>query len=161
MALPPFQRFVDRHGVAVRRFLAASVGPTDADDVLQETMIAALRAYPTLPASTDLRAWVFTIANRKAIDLHRARARRAVPVATVPEPLPAFAGAGTGPPVPEEPELWSAVRRLPPKMRAAVTLRFAVELSHAEIGTVLGCSEEAARRSLHEGLKRLREGWDR
>jgi DNA-directed RNA polymerase specialized sigma24 family protein len=35
-------------------------------------------------------------------------------------------------------------------MRAAVTLRFAVDLSHAEIAAVLDCSEAAARRSLHE-----------
>ncbi len=160
MPLPPFQRFVDAHAGEVRRFLAASVGPTDADDVLQETMIAALRAYPALPPGTNLRAWAFTIAHRKAIDLHRARARRPVAVAALPESVPGdadtTAGLGGGD---AEPELWGAVRSLPPKMRAAVTLRFAVDLTHAEIAAVLDCSEEAARRSLHEGLKRLREGW--
>jgi DNA-directed RNA polymerase specialized sigma24 family protein len=41
-------------------------------------------------------------------------------------------------------------------MRAAVTLRFVGDLSHREIGRALGCSEAAARRSLHEGLERLR-----
>jgi RNA polymerase sigma factor (sigma-70 family) len=160
VALPPFQRFVDAHAGEVRRFLAASVGPTDADDALQETMIAALRAYPALPAFTNLRAWVFTIAHRKAIDLHRARARRPVAVGGVPESVPADAAATPGLAREDaEPELWAAVRGLPPKMRAAVTLRFAVDLSHAEIAAVLDCSEAAARRSLHEVLKRLRETW--
>jgi RNA polymerase sigma factor (sigma-70 family) len=53
-------------------------------------------------------------------------------------------------------ELWSAVRALPPKQRAAVVLRFVNDFSHREVAAVLDCSEEAARRSLHEGLGRLR-----
>jgi RNA polymerase sigma factor (sigma-70 family) len=53
--------------------------------------------------------------------------------------------------------VWDRVRHLPPKQRAALLLRFAGDLSHREVGVALGCSEEAARRSAHEGLKRLRE----
>ena len=64
-----------------------------------------------------------------------------------------------GRPTPRVPDgdLWAAVRALPEKQRAAVTLRFAADLSHREIGRVLDCSDAAARRSVHEGLKRLRE----
>jgi DNA-directed RNA polymerase specialized sigma24 family protein len=57
--------------------------------------------------------------------------------------------------------LWSEVRQLPGKQRAAVVLRFASDLSHGDIGKVLGCSEAAARRNLHEGLEKLRSTWDR
>jgi len=53
------------------------------------------------------------------------------------------------------------VRELPSKQRAAVVLRFANDLPHGDIGRVLGCSEEAARRSVHQGVKRLREVWKR
>jgi DNA-directed RNA polymerase specialized sigma24 family protein len=49
---------------------------------------------------------------------------------------------------------------LPPKQRAAVALRYACDLPHAEIAAALGCSPEAARRSLHEGMKRLRADLD-
>jgi RNA polymerase sigma factor (sigma-70 family) len=56
-------------------------------------------------------------------------------------------------------ELWGAVRELPPKQRAAVVLRFVNDLPHRDIATVLDCSEAAARRSLHEGLAKLREEW--
>ena len=56
-----------------------------------------------------------------------------------------------------DPELWQAVGSLPTKQRAALLLRFAGDLSHREVAAALGCSEEAARRSAHEGLKRLRE----
>ena len=54
-------------------------------------------------------------------------------------------------------ELWAAVGALPPKQRAAVALRYGSDLPHNEIAAALGCSPEAARRSLHEGLKRLRK----
>ena len=57
----------------------------------------------------------------------------------------------------EDGDLWAAVRALPPKQRAAVALRYAGDLSHRDVAAALGCSEEAARRSVHEGLKRLRE----
>jgi len=56
-----------------------------------------------------------------------------------------------------DPGLWDAVGALPPKQRAAVALRYGSDLPHAEIASALGCSPAAARRSLHEGLKRLRK----
>ena len=77
--LPPFQRFLDAHRDAVWRFLVSSVGRDEAEDCFQETFIAALRAYPRLRADSNLRAWVLTIAHRKALDAHRGRSHRAVP----------------------------------------------------------------------------------
>ena len=99
------------------------------------------------------RAWILTIAHHKALDHHRARARRPVPVGAVPDrPAPEEA-----PGVRLEGALWDRVRTLPPKQRGAVLLRVAGELTHAEVARALGTSEEAARRSAHEGLKKLRE----
>lgn len=154
MSLPPFQALIDAHGAAVHRFLVASVGPTDADDCFQEACIAALRAYPHLTHHDNLRAWLLRIAERKVIDAHRARARRALPVAVTPEP-----GGGAPPPEPidGEPAVWARVRSLPHKQRAAVFLRSAAELSYAEVAEALDCSQDAARRNVHQGLKRLRE----
>ncbi|MBA2504846.1 MAG: RNA polymerase sigma factor, partial [Thermoleophilaceae bacterium] len=110
---PPFQVFIDTHREDVYRFLVAAVGPHDADDCFQETFVAAMRAYPRLRGGSNLRAWVLTIANRKAIDLHRARARRPLPVEELPEPAVSFDEPGQS-------ELWSQVRELPPRQRAAV-----------------------------------------
>jgi RNA polymerase sigma factor (sigma-70 family) len=56
-----------------------------------------------------------------------------------------------------DPELWDAVHGLPARQRSAVVLRFVGDLRHREIAEAIGCSEEAARRSLHEGLKTLRK----
>jgi RNA polymerase sigma factor (sigma-70 family) len=53
-------------------------------------------------------------------------------------------------------EVWARVAELPDKQRAALLLRYAGDLSHAQVAAALGCSEEAARRSAHEGLKKLR-----
>jgi len=152
-SLPPFQAFLDEHRAAVLAFLRSMVGPHDADDCFQETFIAAMRAYETLDGRHP-RAWVMTIARRKAIDHHRARVRRPEPRSEVPEQAATdgIPGAGDG-----SRELWAQVAELPPKQRQAVALRFAGDLSYADVAVALECSEEAARRSVHEGLKRLRE----
>jgi RNA polymerase sigma factor (sigma-70 family) len=154
--LPPFQALIDAHGRDVHRFLAASVGPVDADDCYQETWLSALRAYPRLRDAANLRSWLLTIAHRKVIDHARSRGRRPVPVGAADE-LPATSTtldplAGTG-----QTELWGQVAALPPKQRTAVALRFLADSSYAEIATVMGTSKEAARRNVHEALKRLRK----
>jgi RNA polymerase sigma factor (sigma-70 family) len=148
--LPPFQRLLDEHREDVHRFLVASAGPHEADDCFQETFIAALRAYPRLRDGSNLRAWLLTIAHRKAIDAHRARGRRPVPVAEPRETAVADSNPG-------DPELWKRVRALPPKQRGAVVLRYVADLPHSDIARALHCSEDAARASLHAGLAKLRK----
>jgi RNA polymerase sigma factor (sigma-70 family) len=152
-ALPPFQRFLDSNREVVWRFLVSSVGRVEADDCFQETFIAALRAYPRLRADSNLRAWVLTIAHRKALDAHRGRARRALPLAD-PAAVKDRAEASRQP---RDEELWEAVHALPARQRSAVVLRYLADLPHREIAEAIGCSEEAARRSLHEGLAKLRK----
>lgn len=153
--LPPFQTLLDRYAADVLAMLRGAVGRADAEDAFQETFLAALRAYPSLKNDRNLRGWLLTIAHRKAIDHHRARGRRPLPVAEVDEVVEARQ-APFGVPAPDD-GVWDAVAALPPKQRAAVTLRFASDLPHAEIAAALGCSPEAARRSLHEGLTKLRK----
>ena len=147
--LPPFQVLLDEHAADVMAVLRGAVGRVDADDCFQETFLAALRAYPRLDDASNLRGWLMTIAYRKAIDHHRANGRRPVPVEEVVE-------VAVSDPEPDG-EIWGAVATLPPKQRAAVALRYGCDLPHAEIAAALGCSPEAARRNLHEGIKRLRK----
>ena len=147
--LPPFQKLLDDHATDVMGVLRGAVGRSDADDCFQETFLAALRAYPKLEDTRNLRGWLLTIAHRKAIDYHRANGRRPLPIDVIEVETrePQFEGDG----------IWPLVDSLPPKQRAAVALRYACDLPHAEIAAALGCSPEAARRSLHEGIKRLRK----
>jgi RNA polymerase sigma factor (sigma-70 family) len=156
--LPPFQAVFEAERTNVYRFLLATTGPSDADDCFQETWISALRAYPRLRRSDNLRGWLLKIAQNKAIDAHRARARRPVPVESLPDRAAAPASAAAGD---EEGELWAAVRSLPPKQRTAVYCRSVLGMPYGELAELLDSSEEAARRNVHEGLKRLREEWDR
>ena len=153
MSPPPFQRFLDEQREPVWRFLVASVGREHADDCFQETFLAAMRAYPRLRDAENLRGWALTIAHRKALDHHRARARRAVPVADVPERPGPSADAGSDL---EAEEPWAIVRDLPPRQRAVLTLRFAGDLTHAQVAAALGCSQEASRQAQRDGLRTLR-----
>lgn len=150
-SLPPFQTVLDEHSAAVMAILRGAVGREAAEDCFQETFLSALRAYPKLSDGRNLRGWLLTIAHRKAIDHHRASGRNPIPVAEVAEAV-----VEDQMPHPDE-RLWAAVGALPPKQRAAVALRYGSDLPHSEIAAALGCSPAAARRSLHEGLKRLRK----
>lgn len=155
--LPPFQALLDEHGRDVLGFLVASVGPHDAEDCFQETFIAALRAYPELEHGENLRSWLLTIAHRKAIDQHRASSRRATPGGS-----PAEVGGGVAiddrgiEAAVRDGQVWSLVSGLPPKQRSAVVLRFATDMAYRGIGEMLDCSPDAARRNVHEGLRKLR-----
>jgi RNA polymerase sigma factor (sigma-70 family) len=150
-ALPPFQLVFDEHAQSVLTFLAGAVGMSEAEDCFQETMLSALRAYPKLQDAANLRGWLFTIARRKAIDAHRARARRPAPVAD-PDP-----GAALDPHAELDDGLWDQVRNLPVKQRKAVVLRFAGDRSYPEIAQAMSVSQDSARQSVHEGLKKLRK----
>jgi RNA polymerase sigma factor (sigma-70 family) len=150
VSLPPFEHVVAEHSRVVLRVCRALLPADDAQDAAAETFLSALRAYPRLRPDSDLRAWLVTIAHRKALDVHRARARSALPVAELPE------RAGTGPePLPDA-ELWDAVRALPDKQRAAVAYRYVADLPYAEVGALMGTSEAAARRNAADGVKALR-----
>jgi len=150
VTLPPFQAVLDEHKTGVFRYLVASVGVHDANDCFQETMVAALRAYPTLKHADNLGGWLYTIAHRKVIDAVRARDRRPIPVATVPEQRIELADFGDGP-------VWAIVDELPPKQRTAVLLRHAADRPYHEIAAVLECTEAAARQNVRAGLARVRE----
>jgi RNA polymerase sigma factor (sigma-70 family) len=157
--LPPFQLVVDELGPSLRRHVAALVGTTDADDVVQDTLIAALRAYTDLPDGSNVRAWLWTIARNKAIDRHRAQGRRPRTTPLLDANAPAAVGADDVPA--GDDGLWAAVRRLPEAQRLAVSLRFADDLSYAQIAELCGCSAGAARQRVYEGLQALRQGVNR
>lgn len=152
--LPPFQTLLDEHAADLHRFLVASLGPHDGADCFQETVVAALRAYPGLTHADNLRGWLFTIAHRKIVDHARRAQRHALPVADPPEAAVADAAA---PSDAVDPELMEALRALPPKQRSAVVQRYLLDRPYAEVAATLGSSEAAARQNVRIGLRRLRQ----
>jgi RNA polymerase sigma factor (sigma-70 family) len=153
MRPPPFQVFLEEHREPVYRFLRAMVGPDEAEDAFQETFLSALRGYRRLRDGSNLRAWVMTIAYRKAVDARRGRKRRPHPMGEVPD------RPGAGNPEPPDEEVWRRIRDLPAAQRTAVFLRHAGDLAYREVARVMGTSESAARQSVRLGLRRLREEW--
>jgi RNA polymerase sigma factor (sigma-70 family) len=149
----PFEAVVARHGATVLRVCRAVLGPADADDAWSETFLAALRAYPDLPETANVEAWLVTIAHRKAIDVTRAAARKAVPVAALPDEATATAGGqGDG----LDGDLVDAVARLPARQRQAVAYHYLAGLPYAEIAAITGGSTDAARRAAADGIATLR-----
>jgi RNA polymerase sigma factor (sigma-70 family) len=147
--LPPFATVLAQHGPALLRFCRGQAGPDRGDDVFQDTMLAALRAYEGVRDPDAVKTWLFSIAARKAVDAHRAAARAAIPMADPEVVDRASSPAG-------EDAIWADVALLPEKQRQAVTLRYMADLSHREIATVMEISEAAVRRNVFEGLRRLR-----
>jgi len=146
----PFEVVVARHGALVLRVVRAVVGPVDADDAWSETFLAALRAYPDLPAGANVEAWLVTIAHRKAIDVVRATSRRAVPVAEPPERAHPDRADG------RDLDLLAAVAALPPKQRRVVAYHHLAGLPYDEVAAILGGTAAAARRAGADGIARLR-----
>jgi RNA polymerase sigma factor (sigma-70 family) len=152
---PPFEAVVTHHGATVWRVVRAVVGHVDADDAWSDTFLAALKAYPQLPADANIEAWLVTIAHRKAIDIARAASRRAVPVADPPDAAaPARADA-------HDLDLDAAVGALPPKQRQAVAYHYLAGLPYAEIAVILQSSVAAARRAAADGIAALRRTYPR
>jgi RNA polymerase sigma factor (sigma-70 family) len=145
VATPPFERFYEAHRDEIFRYLVRMLGPQAAEDAFQETFLRALRAYTTLSHAGNIRAWVFTIATRVALD----ERRRAKPTAELVE---------TGAPDsrPAHAEIEHLAGSLPRTERAAVVLRYGYDLPYADIAAALGSTEEAARQAASSGVRRLR-----
>jgi RNA polymerase sigma factor (sigma-70 family) len=144
--IPPFETFYAQHAGEVLRVLRRRLGRDRAEDAFQETFLRALKAYDRLRHGEHLRAWVLTIAERVAIDVHR---RAGEPTDELPD-LPHSDGR------PAYEELAFLTDTLPPKERAAVVLRYGYDLDYEQIATALGSSSDAARQAASSGVRRLR-----
>lgn len=148
----PFDRAVEAHGAAVLRVCRHVLGNVhDADDAWQETFLAALRAWPNLDEGANVEAWLVTIARRRSIDIARARSRRAIPVADVPEIVP-WEEEGA-----DHDWVLRAVAELPDRQRRAVTHHHLGGLPHAEVAALIGGSPESVRRASADGMAALRK----
>jgi RNA polymerase sigma factor (sigma-70 family) len=147
----PFEQIVVEHGPVVMRVCHALVGPDDAQDAWSDTFLSALGAYPALRPESNIRAWLVTIAHRKAIDQFRKAARAARPTQDLPDRPAADAGPDAG-----NDDLRAALDALPPKQRGAVIYRYLADLPYAEVATLIDSNEAAARRSAADGIANLR-----
>lgn len=158
-AAPIFSELIDRWGDEIYRFTWRLTGnPTDADDLYQETLLKAFRAYHKLPGDANHRAWLYRIASNTFISDRRKHGRDNPMSEAMEQTLHAPGvdqarrlDAGD---LLREVEAFVAV--LPPKQRVALVLRKYHGHDYAHIAMTLKCSEDAARANVHEALRKVR-----
>jgi RNA polymerase sigma factor (sigma-70 family) len=151
---PDFEQvFRDHHQEIYRYCLAIVRNSADAEDALQATMAAALRALETDDRDIALRPWLFRVAHNESISVLRRRREHGVG-----EELPEVATDSAAEEVDARERLRGLVadlRTLPERQRSALVMRELSGLSYAEIAGALGCAEGAARQVVHEARTAL------
>jgi len=147
-----FSRLVERHQQAVRAFLRRTCGDWAlADDLAQETFLAAWSKIGRLQAGASVRAWLCGIGYNKHLTVRRgaarSRARDAVYQAERPPPAAALAE--------DRLALEAAMAELPPEQRACVALCLAADFSHAEAAEALGLPLGTVKSHVSRGRARL------
>jgi RNA polymerase sigma-70 factor (ECF subfamily) len=159
---PPFSAMVDRVGAEIYRYAwHLTRNQADADDLYQETLIKAFRAYDRLPADANHRAWMYRIASNTFISDKR-KHKRDNPLTEIMEQTlstgtPDHARGLDARDLLQEVEVF--VEQLPPKQRVALVMRKYHGQDYAMIAETLDCSEVAARANVHEALRKLRQAF--
>ena len=145
-----FREIVARHQQAVRSFLRRAIDePADADDLAQETFLAAWAGLGRFRGQASLRSWLCAIAWRKRLTLVRSHRRAADREAALEDPEPSARSPD------QSLDLQAALRRLPEAQRAAVALCLGGGFSHAEAAEVLGAPIGTIKSHVERGRARL------
>jgi len=146
--LPPFWTLVEAHGDELLVHARRLAGDQYAEDVLQDALLRALRAYPRLRHAQHLRAWLYRVTTTTAIDLHRSRRRE-----VVTDEVPAAATHDSY----DEGAFEALIAPLPDGAQTALRLRFVDDLDYEGIADRLGISAVAARQRVSTAVRTLRE----
>jgi RNA polymerase sigma-70 factor, ECF subfamily len=125
-----------------------------AEDIAQETMLAAVGKLHRFDGRRPLGPWLHRIVVNRAIDSVRARRRRAEVSADAVGVPERAAEAADGARLPDE--LVAALATLDPEDRAVVVLRHLLDYSSSEIARMLGFPPATVRTRLRRALERLR-----
>jgi RNA polymerase sigma-70 factor (ECF subfamily) len=138
-----------RYARMVHAILLARVPPGDAEDLVQDVFMSAMRQLRGLRTAAAFRGWLGAIARNRAIDYHR-ESRERVPLENAP---PAKDGAAT-----EDSFLvLAAIRSLPEAYRETLIMRLVEGMTGPEIAERTGLTAESVRVNLCRGMKMLRE----
>jgi RNA polymerase sigma-70 factor, ECF subfamily len=151
--LSTFGELLERHEREIFAYALRLTGDRDdADDVYQETFLAAFRGWPP-PRRGQERAWLYRIATNKVIDRAR-KAKRLVRLSDLSDQRLVAPAQTDGASLAD---MAAAVKVLPEGQRAAFVLRKVQGLEYADVARALECSEEAARSRVAEAMKKVRE----
>lgn len=148
-----FARLVERHQAAVRGFLRRTLGGgwAEADDVAQETFLAAWRTLRSLKDPAGVRSWLLGIAWRRAQDRIRSGQRAAARDLAWLDETETPAGISNE----DRMALADAMGELPPDVRACVALCLADGWSHGEASLALGLPLGTVKSHVARGRARL------
>lgn len=154
-----FDELLERYQNEIFRYsMQLTRNSADADDLYQETMLKAYRAFNRLGPDSNYRAWLYRIATNTFLSQKR-KDKRERPL----DPVLDDHLAVTNPDQPASldarallAEVEQFVQTLPEKQRVALILRKYHELDYANIAATLNSSEEAARANVYEALRKLR-----
>ena len=148
-----FNTLVDRHQQAVRMFLRRLLGnDADADDMAQETFLAAWTQARSFRGESSARGWLCGIAWRKAKGAHRSWSRQRSRDTAHREQLSAEAVATA---MEDRLAVRRALQALPLEQRAAVTLCLVCGFSHSETAAILGAPLGTVKSHVLRGRERL------
>ena len=156
---PTFEMVLERYQAEIFRFAVhLTRNHSDADDLYQETVLKAYRAFDRLDGEANHRAWLYRIATNTFLSDRRKRGRERPLDDVQATQLP---GAATDDAARLDAgnllrEVDAFVASLPDKQRLALIQRKYHDLSYADIALNLRCSEAAARANVHEALRKLR-----
>src|SRR5262245_48100235 len=148
-----FNRLVDRHQQAVRTFLRKLLGnDADADDMAQETFLAAWTHARSFRGEASVRAWLCGIAWRKARGAQRTWARQRSRDTEHGQLSPE---SGTATSMEDRLAIKRALQTLPLEQRAAVTLCLVCGFSHPEAAGILQAPLGTVKSHVSRGRERL------
>jgi RNA polymerase sigma-70 factor, ECF subfamily len=153
-----FERLLAELRPRLHRYCARMTGSViDGEDVLQETLVKAIEAFPHTGPLANVEGWLFRIAHNAALDFLRRRARREG-VQDGDEALETIADPDS---VIERRQAAAAslrtLMRLPVAQRSSVILMDVLGHSLEEISEVLESTVPAVKANLHRGRQRLVE----
>jgi RNA polymerase sigma-70 factor (ECF subfamily) len=157
---------LERHQERVYRFGMRMCGhPEDAEDVVQDTLLAAARSIQDFRGASSLSTWLYTIARSFCIKKRRRGAGAAETESLERDPPAGTAPATSTPATPDElaaaheigDALEAAIRALDDDQREVLLLRDVEGLSAAEVAEVTGISVAAVKSRLHRARLRVRE----
>jgi RNA polymerase sigma-70 factor (ECF subfamily) len=155
------EELVTGHADALYRFVYHQVGgiAQDAEDIVQETFLAAVRQAGRFRGQSRLRTWLFSIASHKVADHWRRQRRRAELPLFEDHPLvdKAMGQEGMMERVEQRQMIRAALLRLPPHYRTALVLRYVEGLSVAETAEIMHRSLKSVESILVRARRRLAE----
>jgi RNA polymerase sigma-70 factor, ECF subfamily len=143
-----FGRLYERFAPMVHGILLARVPRCEAEDLLQDVFVSALRRLDTLRDNAAFGGWLAAIARNRARDHYRS----SVDSAELSEDIAAPSANGN-----RALAVLAAIRRLPEAYRETLILRLVEGMTGDEIASRTGLTPASVRVNLHRGMKQLRE----